>query len=96
MFEQPPDIKTRTVMVMYLDGPMACVLPLQTRGKPGIGISMADEGPGIADVEAALQDHFSTQGTLGLGLPGVKRIVDDFNLTSELGKGTRVDATVWL
>ena len=55
-----------------------------------------DDGPGIADVEQALQDHYSSGDTLGLGLPGVKRMVDDFHLESEIGKGTRVYATVWL
>ena len=64
--------------------------------KRGLEISVVDEGPGIADVEQALQDHYSSQGTLGLGLPGVKRMVHDFHLTSEVGKGTSVIATVWL
>ena len=65
-------------------------------GKRGLEICVEDEGPGIADVELALKDHFSSKGTLGLGLPGVKRMVDDFCLTSEMGKGTSVSATVWL
>ena len=65
-------------------------------GKFGLEISVQDEGPGIPDVEQALQDHFSSQGTLGLGLPGVRRMVDEFELTSNVGEGTRVDATVWL
>lgn len=69
---------------------------LKKAQKRGLQISVVDEGPGIADVEKALQDHFSTSGTLGLGLPGVKRIVDDFHLESDLGKGTRVYATIWL
>jgi serine/threonine-protein kinase RsbT len=64
--------------------------------KRGLEISVVDEGPGIADVEQALQDHYSSQGTLGLGLPGVKRMVHDFHLTSEVGKGTSVIATIWL
>lgn len=64
--------------------------------KRGIQISVVDEGPGIPDVEQALQDHFSSKGTLGLGLPGVKRMVDDFSLESEVGKGTSVSAIIWL
>lgn len=64
--------------------------------KRGLEITVEDEGPGIADVDLVLQDHFSSQGTLGLGLPGVKRMVQDFSLESEVGKGTRVSATVWL
>ena len=62
----------------------------------GLEITVEDEGPGIADVDLALQDHFSSQGTLGLGLPGVKRMVDDFELTSKVGEGTSVRAVVWL
>jgi anti-sigma regulatory factor (Ser/Thr protein kinase) len=49
-----------------------------------------DEGPGIADVERAMRDHFSTGGTLGLGLPGVRRMVDRFELHSAPGAGTKV------
>jgi serine/threonine-protein kinase RsbT len=64
--------------------------------KRGIQLSVVDEGPGIPDVEQALQDHFSSKGTLGLGLPGVKRMVDDFRLESEVGKGTSASAIIWL
>lgn len=64
--------------------------------KRGIQIWMEDEGPGIPDLDQALQDHFSSKGTLGLGLPGVKRMVDDFELSSEVGKGTNVKAIIWL
>ncbi len=69
---------------------------IKKAGKRGVEITVVDEGPGIADVEEALQDHFSSQGTLGLGLPGVKRMVHDFHLESDVGKGTRVKVTVWL
>jgi serine/threonine-protein kinase RsbT len=69
---------------------------LREAQKRGVEISLVDEGPGIPDVEQALQDHFSSKGTLGLGLPGVKRMVDDFRVESEVGKGTRVSAIVWL
>ena len=65
-------------------------------GRRGLEISVVDEGPGIADVDQAIQDHFSSQGTLGLGLPGVKRMVHDFRVTSEVGVGTNVYAKVWL
>jgi serine/threonine-protein kinase RsbT len=62
----------------------------------GLEVSVVDEGPGIPDVEQALEDHFSSKGTLGLGLPGVRRMVDDFQLDTEVGKGTTVSAVVWL
>ncbi|MDH3986680.1 MAG: ATP-binding protein, partial [Gammaproteobacteria bacterium] len=54
-------------------------------GHRGIEIEAADEGPGIADCAAAMDDHFSSGGTLGLGLPGVKRMMDEFSLESTPG-----------
>jgi serine/threonine-protein kinase RsbT len=65
-------------------------------GRRGIEIEVADRGPGIADCEAALQDHFSSGGTLGLGLPGVKRMMDEFSLESTLGEGTTVTVRKWI
>jgi serine/threonine-protein kinase RsbT len=53
-------------------------------------VEARDEGPGITDKEQALEDGFSESGTLGLGLPGIKRLVDEFTLDSEPGQGTRV------
>jgi serine/threonine-protein kinase RsbT len=53
-------------------------------------IQARDNGPGITDLEAALRDHFSTSGTLGLGLPGVRRMMDDFSIVSIPGSGTVV------
>ena len=53
-------------------------------------LEVSDQGPGIADLETAMLDHYSTSGTLGLGLPGVKRLVDDFTIKSEPGQGTHV------
>ena len=65
-------------------------------GARGIEIEVVDSGPGIADCAAAMQDHHSTGGTLGLGLPAVKRIMDEFSLESSPGKGTRVTARKWM
>jgi serine/threonine-protein kinase RsbT len=65
-------------------------------GNRGIEIEAIDEGPGIADCEAALQDHYSSGGTLGLGLPAVKRMMDEFSLESNPGEGTRVTARKWV
>ena len=61
----------------------------------GIAVEAVDGGPGIEDVEAAMRDHFSSGGTLGLGLPGVKRMMDEFALESAPGQGTRVKAVKW-
>lgn len=57
-------------------------------------VQVRDNGPGIADVDQALRDHYSSSGTLGLGLPGVKRIVDEFTILSVPGSGTVVTITV--
>ena len=54
-----------------------------------------DQGPGIVDTERAMEEHVSTSGTLGLGLPGTKRLVDEFELLSEPGRGTRVRVVKW-
>jgi serine/threonine-protein kinase RsbT len=66
------------------------------RGKKGVEIVVRDGGPGIADVEQALRDHYSSSGTLGLGLPGVKRMMDEFSIESTPGEGTRVAIRKWL
>lgn len=67
-------------------------------GKTGRGMEVVaqDNGPGIADRDRALSDHFSSGGTLGLGLPGVRRMMDEFDLASESGNGTRVTVRKWL
>jgi len=69
--------------------------PFVSPGHRGIEIEATDRGPGIEDTEAAMADHFSSQGTLGLGLPGVRRMMDEFFLDSTLGEGTRVTARKW-
>jgi anti-sigma regulatory factor (Ser/Thr protein kinase) len=70
--------------------------PAQRNHTKGLRITVRDKGPGIADVEKAMADHFSTSGTLGLGLPGVKRMMDEFEIDSEPGHGTQVVVTKWL
>jgi serine/threonine-protein kinase RsbT len=54
-----------------------------------------DAGPGIADVEEALRDGYSTYGGMGLGLPGCRRLMDEFEVTSEVDRGTTVVMTKW-
>ena len=62
----------------------------------GVRATVHDNGPGIEDLDQAMADHYSTSGTLGLGLPGVKRMMDEFHIDSAPGKGTRVVVTKWL
>jgi serine/threonine-protein kinase RsbT len=61
----------------------------------GIRLIFKDEGPGIANIELAMKDGYSTGKSLGLGLPGTKRLVSEFDLKSELGKGTTVTVIKW-
>ena len=65
-------------------------------GRRGIEIEVSDNGPGIPDLDAAMSDHYSSSGTLGLGLPGVKRMMDEFSIESSPGQGTRVTARKWI
>ena len=64
-------------------------------GRHGVLLTVRDDGPGIDDVEQAMCDGFSTGGGLGLGLPGARRLMDEFEVTSAPGEGTTVRATKW-
>lgn len=68
---------------------------LEQTGRRGVRVVAMDRGPGIEDVEQAMADHYSTGGTLGLGLSGARRMMDELTITSDPGKGTRVEATKW-
>jgi serine/threonine-protein kinase RsbT len=61
----------------------------------GIVVIAADDGPGISDIRQALRDGFSTSGSLGLGLPGVRRLMDEFEIASQPGRGTTVTVKKW-
>src|SRR2546428_12628183 len=65
-------------------------------GRRGVEVLAADAGPGILDVALAMHDGFSTSGSLGLGLPGVRRLMDEFEISSEFGKGTTGTARKWI
>jgi len=64
--------------------------------KEGIEIVALDNGPGIKDINLAMRENFSSRGSLGLGLPGVKRLMDEFLIDSHLGKGTKIIARKWI
>jgi serine/threonine-protein kinase RsbT len=71
-------------------------LSLVTNGdRQGVVVVASDQGPGIRDVERALEDGYSTSGGLGLGLPGARRLMDDFEVASNVGKGTIVTMKKW-
>ena len=63
--------------------------------RKGVGLIFVDNGPGIADLELALRDGYTTGGGLGLGLGGSKRLVDEFDIDSRAGEGTAVSVVKW-
>jgi serine/threonine-protein kinase RsbT len=68
---------------------------IHASSRQGISIVASDSGPGIRDIRQAMRDGFSTSGSLGLGLPGVRRLMDEFEITSEPGQGTIVTVKKW-
>jgi serine/threonine-protein kinase RsbT len=68
---------------------------VEDRGRRGVCVVARDEGPGIPDIEKAMRDGFSTGGSLGLGLPGARRLMDDFEIVSQVGVGTTVTMRKW-
>jgi serine/threonine-protein kinase RsbT len=68
---------------------------LDDGGRQGIEVVATDDGPGIDDVELAMQDGFTTGNGLGLGLPGTRRLVDEFELRTQPGSGTLVRLVKW-
>ncbi len=73
-----------------------CLSIVQQNGKSGIVVVATDKGPGIPDIGLAMQDGYSTGKSLGLGLPGAKRLMDEFEVVSEVGKGTKVTMRKWV
>jgi serine/threonine-protein kinase RsbT len=68
---------------------------LEDGQRSGIEVVASDEGPGIADVELAMRDGYTTGNGLGLGLPGARRLVDEFELRTALGSGTSIRLVKW-
>ena len=81
--------------VQYGGGGTVTIEALENLGRRGLRLTFADEGPGIADVEMAMKDGFTTGGGLGLGLSGARRLSNDFHIDSKPGHGTRVTITRW-
>jgi len=83
--------------VKYATGGQLILQPTaDAHGRAGLRLIFEDEGPGIPDLDAAMRDGFSTAKSLGQGLPGSKRLVDEFSIESAPGRGTRVTVVRWL
>lgn len=72
------------------------VLENSSKDNRGLEVVARDEGPGIVNIARAMQGGHSSSGSLGLGLPGVRRLMDEFDIASEVGKGTTVSVRKWL
>jgi serine/threonine-protein kinase RsbT len=83
-------------IVEYAKKGKIIISEIKDKEKQGIQVVARDRGPGISDVERAMQDGFTTGKGLGLGLPGTRRIMDEFEITSKAGKGTTVTIKKWL
>ncbi|MCW6036986.1 anti-sigma regulatory factor [Spirulina subsalsa FACHB-351] len=83
-------------IIKYAQKGKIIITPLNERRRSGIEIICQDTGPGIPNVDQAMEDYFSSSGTLGLGLPGVKRMMDEFEITSIVNQGTKVIIRKWL
>jgi serine/threonine-protein kinase RsbT len=81
--------------LVYGGGGEVEVTRVQNDRRAGIRIVFADQGPGIADLSLALTDGYTTGGGLGLGLSGARRLVDEFDIDTEPGKGTIITVTKW-
>jgi len=82
-------------IVSYAGTGVITLRVLNSSSRKGIQVVAADEGPGILDIAQAMRDGFSTSGSLGLGLPGVRRLMDEFEIHSTDGKGTIVATKKW-
>jgi serine/threonine-protein kinase RsbT len=83
-------------IVVYAARGEIVVSEIDDGGRRGIQIVARDEGPGIADPDLAMRDGYSTAKSLGVGLPGAKRVMDDFELVSMVGKGTTITMKKWM
>ncbi|SFB24376.1 MULTISPECIES: anti-sigma regulatory factor [unclassified Bacillus (in: firmicutes)] len=81
---------------LYAGQGQVCIEKVYDGGKAGLRIGATDSGPGISDIRQVMEDGFTTSGGLGAGLPGVKRLMDEFSIDSSPGHGTDIQATKWL
>ncbi|HEX9427960.1 MAG TPA: anti-sigma regulatory factor [Candidatus Polarisedimenticolia bacterium] len=85
---------TRNILLYARSGELI-LSQVQEDGLQGILLVAKDSGPGIPDISRAMEVGYSTSGSLGLGLPGVRRLMDEFQIVSAAGKGTTVTARKW-
>jgi len=82
-------------IIKYADQGSIQIRQVNKGSQQGLEITAIDHGPGIEDISLAMQESFSSSGSLGQGLPGAKRLMDEFYLASTVGQGTQVRVTLW-
>ena len=82
-------------MLTYGGGGIVIIEVINRGKQDGVQLIFEDKGPGIPDIDKAMQDGFTTGRTLGMGLPGAKRLVNEFSIQSTVGKGTIVKMLKW-
>ena len=80
---------------VYGGGGSMLLESVEENGRRGLRLTFSDQGPGIPDIQAALKDGFTTGNGLGLGLGGARRLVNEFNISSTVGQGTRIVVVKW-
>ncbi len=85
----------RNITTYAQRGEVLIDLVRDANGRRGVRVIARDDGPGIADLERALTDGYTTGGGLGLGLPGARRLVDEFDIQTSPGEGTTVTLIKW-
>jgi len=85
----------RNITTYAVRGEVVLDVVRNSDGREGIKVVARDEGPGIDNVELALQDGYTSGGGLGLGLPGARRLVDEFDIETAPGQGTTVTLVMW-
>lgn len=82
-------------MLRYADGGVCLIEVVSSGRNNGVRLTFTDKGPGIPDITLAMKDGYSTGKSLGLGLPGTKRLVNEFDIKSKVGEGTKVTILKW-
>jgi len=83
-------------IVEYADHGEMVLSPVELNGRPGLMVVAVDQGPGIEDPARAMRAGYSTRKSLGMGLPGAKRLMDEFELETEVGHGTTITMKKWV
>jgi serine/threonine-protein kinase RsbT len=83
-------------IVVYARRGEVVLAAIEDQGRRGVMVVARDEGPGIPNPELAMRDGYSTGKSLGMGLPGAKRLMDEFDLSSTVGKGTTITMKKWV